>query len=356
MDGEADAHLFEFGSHRARVRLAGLDPVRDKDDSGGPLGEFQRLGGLAHRLRHRRLALGADLLDPGDEVIGRQGPRLDQRLDVVAGALLAVAIDHEAQLILGLPGGDNLAHHVFGDIHLGLAVDLGPHRARAVEDKNDALALLRRTGGRDREGWDDEERGGQQTHDMTMAHVQFQDSEPPPEAGDCRPMRQPSTADLIRGNSVQSQPHSPAFLNRSVKASGSLRAGPAQGSTRWPDEPRTGARSRQSPTERHSGGRAPDGPLEHRDDFSCLRLQEVESRLLQKLGAHRDFDIDAAIGQHVARLQRARGRVAFPGIEGPLAHHAHEHAPSLEKAAGTPKQLRTLPSGRPQSRQAMKLA
>ena len=72
--------------------------------------------------------------------------RRDDHLDIVAIALAAVTIQHQADLGLGRNGLDEGLHGLLGDADLGLTADLAPHGTRGVEDEEDGLIAGRRDG------------------------------------------------------------------------------------------------------------------------------------------------------------------------------------------------------------------
>ncbi len=141
--GEVDAGFLEHPADRAGVTLAGLDPVRDQDDGRDLLGEAQRLGGLDHRVRQRRLALGVDRVHRRCDG-GAVGARLDQQFDVRTIALAPVAVAHQPQFLIRGQGAQKLADHLARDHDLVDAVDLPPHRAGPVQHEDRPWRVLRR--------------------------------------------------------------------------------------------------------------------------------------------------------------------------------------------------------------------
>ena len=141
MDGEADAQALKLGRHGAGIGIAGLDAIGDKDHRGALFRELQGFRRLTDGLRHRCLALGREAVDCC-RITGRvERSRFDQGLDVAAGAFLAVPIGHETQLIPVMPFANDAPDDILGDLHLGGAADLPPHRTGGVEHQDDALAI-----------------------------------------------------------------------------------------------------------------------------------------------------------------------------------------------------------------------
>ena len=142
MGGEIDARLLQQPGRRARVGIAGLDPVGDEDDGGLLLGVAQGVGRSDHRIGHRRLAQGLDATHRVGNGRARTGARGDDGLDIAAIAPFAVAVNRQPQrLILG-DRAQKPPHHILGDGDLRRAVDLAPHRPRSVQHQDGVRPVL----------------------------------------------------------------------------------------------------------------------------------------------------------------------------------------------------------------------
>jgi hypothetical protein len=141
MGGEADAGLLQFGGGRARIGRAGLDAVGDQDHGRLGLGGLQRGGGLAQRIRDRRLALRIDAVDRGLDPRRIELADRHHQLDVLAIALRAMAVDHDAEPIGRIPFRQDRIDGLPRRGDLALPFDLAPHRAGGVEHENGVGAL-----------------------------------------------------------------------------------------------------------------------------------------------------------------------------------------------------------------------
>ena len=79
------------------------------------------------------------------------GGRRDQHFDVGAIALLAMAVGHEPQFPVRRKASQNLGHGIARDLELRNAIDLPPHRARAVHHDNGPVGGAQ-TRGREQQG------------------------------------------------------------------------------------------------------------------------------------------------------------------------------------------------------------
>ena len=149
MGGKIDALLFQLACERARIGLAGFQPVGDEDDGRLLLGIFQRFRRLLHGGAERRLALRVDAVDEGGDLVGIADARRHGKLDVAAGALFAVAVDHQAERIVGGHRLQHLVQRFACDRHFRLAADLAPHRAGGIEHDD---RLFGRDGGSEEGG------------------------------------------------------------------------------------------------------------------------------------------------------------------------------------------------------------
>ena len=129
MGGEIDARRLKLLAERARIGIAGLEPVGDEDDGRLVLGIFERFGGLLDGGGQRRLAKEFQIVGGSGDGIRGAGGRRDDQLDVGAIALLAMAVSHEAEFEIGRHRLKHGVQRLAGDLQLRLAVDLAPHRA-----------------------------------------------------------------------------------------------------------------------------------------------------------------------------------------------------------------------------------
>ena len=129
MGGEIDPKPLEIGADGAWVVVAGFDPVGDEDDGGLALFVFQFFRCQLYGPRQGRHAFGRYR---GNRVTdGAAAARFgwNERFDVVAIALLAVAVGGEAELQLFGQGVEQAADDLACDLDLGDALDLAPHGA-----------------------------------------------------------------------------------------------------------------------------------------------------------------------------------------------------------------------------------
>ena len=142
MDREVDASGFQVGCSRARIGIAGLEPVGDQNDRCRGIGMAQLFRGLADSCRDWRLAAR---LDGGDDLgVARRinGADRNNRLDVTAVAFLAVAIGHDTHVNAVGRRAEDIGDHFAGDDDLVLAVYLTPHGIGGIEDQHHILLIL----------------------------------------------------------------------------------------------------------------------------------------------------------------------------------------------------------------------
>ena len=132
MGCESNALLLELGRNRTGIGLTGLDTVRDQHNRGWIVPKGQGFGGLDHRVGQGRLAPRGDAIDGRQERICIHRPRRDHQFDITTVAFASVAIGHEPQIGRLRPGFNQIGHDLAGSLDLGDAIDLPPHRVRAV--------------------------------------------------------------------------------------------------------------------------------------------------------------------------------------------------------------------------------
>ncbi|GBF27718.1 hypothetical protein MnTg02_02777 [bacterium MnTg02] len=143
MSREVDAQLLKLGAEGARVGLARLHAIADKNDRCLVLGKFQFVGCSPHGLRQWRLALWFERIHDLENSFRPYGPNRINRLDVATVTLPAVAIGAHAKLDVLIPFGEQVLHGLAGDNDLRCALDLAPHAARRVENKHHFGLLCR---------------------------------------------------------------------------------------------------------------------------------------------------------------------------------------------------------------------
>ena len=139
---------FPFKCNRAGVRVAGFQPVADQNE------RVFRSWKLDHIVQEQ-LGLGCQQ-GQGDwrfpawlDGLNLAYERLPVRLagkrdgfDILAVALAAMAIDHQASRHALIPIRDEVGHHVLGNGDLGRAIDLSPHGIGAIKHEYDIVLWL----------------------------------------------------------------------------------------------------------------------------------------------------------------------------------------------------------------------
>ena len=147
MRREPDAPLLKRFRQRARVAVAAFQPVGDKHHGGRRIGIGQLCRGLFHRTGQRRLPRWGDPADPVENVGAGAVTRGDDGFDIRAIPAPPVTIGHQPDPAALGPVSQQVVHHALGDLDLGGALDLAPHRVRPVENDHDVLILRDGRGG-----------------------------------------------------------------------------------------------------------------------------------------------------------------------------------------------------------------
>ena len=146
MGGEIHPGLGQCTGGGAGIGIAGLDPVRDQYDGRRLFGTAQRLGGGDDRIGHRRHAARVQLVDDLYDLRRGAGRGRDHGLDVGAGSAFTVAIGDEAEILISRKIRQDVCDHVPRDGDLVHAINLAPHRAGGIEDKDGGGLFLRKRG------------------------------------------------------------------------------------------------------------------------------------------------------------------------------------------------------------------
>ncbi len=125
---------FELRGQRARISLAGLHPIRHQNHRCRIIPVREEFSGLFNRGGQRRAPSRGDRVDGPKESIPVDRAGLHHQLDIRAIALPAMPVGQQTQIGRLRPGFDKTGHHVAGDLDLGRALDLSPHRVRSVID------------------------------------------------------------------------------------------------------------------------------------------------------------------------------------------------------------------------------
>ncbi len=136
--GKIHAAHGQFGGQFAGIEITSFQAVAHQDHRGPLFGIAQRLGGLLDRCAQGGLAFGADGFDLGQHGGRIMGAQRRDHLDIVAIALAAMAVNHQARLHICRYFGNQISHHLLGDVDFGLAVDLAPHGAGCIQHQNHA--------------------------------------------------------------------------------------------------------------------------------------------------------------------------------------------------------------------------
>ena len=127
MHGKVDSALGQFGGNGTRVLVAGLQAVADENNRGALFRISQGMGRLDNRFTEGGHALGTDglyFLLQGRSVMRAYG---NNHFDIVAVALAAMSVDHQAGLKIRWYVIDEIGGHFLGDLNFWFAVDLSPH-------------------------------------------------------------------------------------------------------------------------------------------------------------------------------------------------------------------------------------
>lgn len=135
---ELDAAGPGLAHHHAQAAAAGLGTVRQQDDGRFLAIAPELLDDLRGGPGKRRLAERADRVQDR-----RHGTRVRIRqrgLDVLTVPFAAVPVCDQANLLLIGQVPDGGRHDLAGDLNLGLAIDVAPHRSAGVVDEHDGRA------------------------------------------------------------------------------------------------------------------------------------------------------------------------------------------------------------------------
>ncbi len=147
MGGELHPSVRQSLRRGARIWIAGLDPVGNKDDGRRLFGVAQGLGGDDQRIGHRGHSARIERVDDTGDFTGSTCCRRDNGLDIGALAAFAMAIGDKPEMLVRREPGKNVGNDLARDDDLALPVDLAPHGAGSIENQ-DGSRLLRGIGKR----------------------------------------------------------------------------------------------------------------------------------------------------------------------------------------------------------------